>query len=80
MERNLCKMQYVVKAKTTFKIRKNNHRSSSSDANMIRAYHHFAQGNHNFTTLAKFTLIEMITNKNKSIEVMQDIRRKCEKF
>ena len=54
--------------------------SDVSDSDAIPACCHFTRSNHDFNTLAKFTLIETITNKNASNEVIQDIIRKHEKF
>ena len=70
----------VNKAETLFNILLNNHRSNVSDSNGIPAYFHFTQEHHNFHTHTKFTFIETITNRIKSIEVIQDILRKREKF
>ena len=59
---------------------KKNHRSDVSDPNVIPACHYYAQCNHDFNTYPKFTLTEMITNRSKPIEVIQDILRKRGNF
>ena len=75
MECTLCKIQYVDKIETPFNLRLNNHRSDFSDPNAIPACCHFAQVNHKFNTHATFILIETITNKSRSIAVIQDFKK-----
>ena len=55
-----------------------NHRLDVSDPNTIPACQYFAQSSHDFNTRAKFTLIKMTPNRNKPIEVIQDILKKRE--
>ena len=64
MECTLCKIQCIRKA----------------DPNAIPSCRHFSRSNHDFKTHAKFTVIETITNRNKSTEVIQDILRKRKNF
>ena len=58
-----CKLQYVGKSEWPFNIRLNNyrHRIKSTDYNkLLPVEQHFRSTNHNFTTDAKFTIIERI--------------------
>ena len=80
MECTLWKIQYVDKAETPFSIRLNKHRSDVTDQDAIPACRHFVWENQNFNTYAKFNLTETITNRIKSIKVIQDILRKREKL
>ena len=62
MECALCKIQYVGKAETAFKIRLNNHRKDLNNLTSIRANFHFRKPGHSFNLHAKFTLIEQLSN------------------
>ena len=68
MKYTLCKMQYVRKGNTPFKIPLNNHRSNVSHSNAIPTCHNFAQSNNDFNTHDKFTIIETIANRNKPVK------------
>ena len=61
MERIICKIQYVVKSETPFNLRLNNHRKDVNNPKAIPACNHFKMHGHNFMKLAKFTLIEQLT-------------------
>ena len=57
MECALCKVQYVGKAETAFKIRLNNHRKDLNNPKFIPADLHFSKPGHSFNQHTKFTLI-----------------------
>ena len=75
-----CKIQYVGKAGTSFKIRLNNHRSDVSYPNAMPACCHFSQDGLNFDIYAKFLLIETITDRGKPVQRMKECLRKWENF
>ena len=80
-ECQLCKIQYVRKAKTSFNIRLNNHREDVKDPKAIPAEKHFNQTGHNFYLHAKFILIEQLQDIEKtSNEKLKDRLKTRETF
>ena len=68
MESALCKVQYVEKTETAFNIRLNNHRKDISNPKSISPDLYFRKPGPSINMLAKFTLIEQLSNirtKNK---------------
>ena len=62
MECVLCKVQYLGKAETAFKMRLNNHKKDVSNPKSIPADLHFRKPVHSFNLHVKFTLIEQLIN------------------
>ena len=68
----LCKIQYVGKLETPFRIRLNNHRKDIKNPNAIKACKHLNNWNNVFHKHRKFILIEQLNNiKNTSTEVLK---------
>ena len=61
MECALYKIQYVGKAETAFNVRLN-HRKDVKNPKSIPANFHLRKPGHSFNILAKFTLIEQLSN------------------
>ena len=64
LECRKCKLQYIGKCETAFNLRLNNHRKDSTKEDAIPASKHFNTSGHNFSTDAKFTLIEQLKIEN----------------
>lgn len=71
MECTLCKTQNVGKTKT-FNISVNNHRSDKIDRNVFPEYCHFAKDGHNFDIHGRFTLMEIMKERSKPLEIMEE--------
>ena len=70
MEYIICKMQYVGKAETAFKLRLNNHRKDTKKPNSILACKHFQEQGHNFNKHAKLIIIDKLVNLHGSKEAL----------
>ena len=72
-------LECVGEAKTSFKIKLDNHPFNTLNKNYIPTCHDFTQNEH-FIKHAKFTLIETIMNMNKPKEVLLNIFEKCKEL
>ena len=61
MECILCKIQYLGKSMTHFNLRLNDHRKNANNPKAVQACNDFKIHGHSFMKLAKFTLIEQLT-------------------
>ena len=61
-------------------LRINNHRKNFLKVNGIPADRHLAQGDHDFNTDSKFTIIEKLKNTKLSKANMTELLKKCENF
>ena len=64
LECTICNIQYIGKSETQFNIRLNNHRKDVKNPNSIPVCKHFNEPGHNFSTHAKFIIIEQLRNTN----------------
>ena len=62
MECALCKIQYVGKAETAFKIRLNNHRKDVNKPKSIATHFHFRKPGNSFNLHVKLSLTEQLNN------------------
>ena len=74
-----CILQYDGKTETELNLRINNHRKDVLKLNAIPADWHFAQRDHDFNIVAKFTIIEQLQNTTLSRESITEILKKREK-
>ena len=80
MECTKCKIQYVGKAESEFKIRLSNQRKDVWKPDAIPASRHFSGKNHNFNTHAKFILIEQIRHIDIDKEKNKERLKQRENF
>ena len=83
MECRKCHIQYVGKIETQFNQRLNNHRNNAyrPKPDTIPACRHFSDNNdHDFNKDAKFTLIEQIHDRTRSLKQKQHTILQRENF
>ena len=81
LECELCKIQYVGKAETTFNIWLNNHRKDVKDPKAILEDKHFSQTEHILNLHAKFIIIEQLQGLEKtSNEILKERLKTQETF
>ena len=80
MECALCNTQYVGKAETASNIILNNHRKETNNANAILACRHFKQQGHNFSSRAKFIIIDKLVKTSSSKDILREHLIKPENF
>ena len=82
MECRICHIQYVGKTETSFNVRLNNHRNNAYNPkpDTIPACKHFTDQQHDFNRDAKFTIIEQLTDLNKTREQKHATILKRENF
>ena len=73
MECILCKIQYVGKAETAFKLRLNNHRKDIKKPNSILVCKHFQEQGHNFKKHVKFIINDKLVNLHGSKEALREM-------
>ena len=66
----ICKLQYVGKNEILFNIKLNSHRKDVKDPKAILADKHFQKSGHRFNKLARFTIINRLTNTKLGKEIL----------
>ena len=76
MECAICKLQYLGKNETPFKIRLNNHKKDVKDPKAILPDKHFQKKTkktgHRFNEPVRFTMIDRLTNTNLDKEILTE--------
>ena len=73
MECTICKLQYVGKSEWPMNIRINKHGNNFFKIGGLDVRKHFQKTGHNFDKHAKFTIIEELKDKNKSLLTMRKL-------
>ena len=66
----ICKLQYVGKNEILFNIKLNSHRKDVKDPKAILADKHFQKSGHRFNKLARFIIINRLTNTKLGKEIL----------
>ena len=73
MECIICRLQYVGKSEWPMNIRINKHRNDVPRTDSLDVCKHFQKTGHDFEKHAKFTIIEELKDKNKSLLTMRKL-------
>ena len=65
--------QYIKKAETAFNIRLNNHKKDTKNPKAMLACRHFQQQGHDFSSPAKFIVIDKLVNTSSSKDIFRKV-------